>query len=42
MTRVNPFTRPTPGAAEPSPAPGDPVPDDLVERIIEVIHDEVA
>ena len=42
MTRVDPSTRPTQGAEVPSPAPCDPVPEGLIERILDAIHDEEA
>ena len=40
MTRVNPIARPTQGAEDPTSASCDPVPEGLVERITEAIHDE--
>ena len=40
MTRVNPIARPTQGAEDPTSASCDPVPEGLVERIIEAIHVE--
>lgn len=46
MTRADSTARPPQGAGNPTPkphpAPCDPVPDDLVDRIIEAIHREEA
>ena len=44
MTRADPNARPEQGAGNPTtePAPCDPVPDGLIERILEAIHAEDA